>query len=190
MADHDQAAEDRTEEPTQQRLDQAREKGQIPVSRDLDMLAGLGGAAMGATMFLPTASRDLAERSASFIGRLGTMEVGGAGFTGHLSAVLVSAAVILAAVALPAAACSIMSALLQTQFYVGGSPVKFQLSRISPASGLTRIFSKHNLLEFLKSTARLAVLGFLAWSVLVQGLHEAMGVLGSDVVRLLPVSRD
>lgn len=190
MAGQEQSAEDRTEDPTPQRLEQAREKGQIPVSRDLDMLAGLGGAAIGGVMVLPTASRDLAERSAGFISLLGTMQIEGTGFVGHLSGIMVSAAVIVAAIALPAAACSIMSALLQTQFYVGGSPVKFQFSRISPAAGLARVLSKHNLLEFLKSTARLAVLCGLAWSVLVQGLVEALGVMGSDVARLLPVTRD
>ncbi len=190
MADEAHSAEDRTEDPTPKRLEQARASGQMPISRDLNMLAGLGGAALGGMMVLPTASQSLAERSAGFVGLLGTMRIESGGLTGQLTGILAPAATIVAAVALPAAACSVMAALLQTQFYAGGAGIKIQASRISPAAGLARILSKHNLLEFLKSAARLAALCVLVWSVLDQGLMAALGVLGSDVARLLPVTHD
>ena len=38
MSGNEHAAEDRTEAPTQKRLDQARDAGQLPISRDLTML--------------------------------------------------------------------------------------------------------------------------------------------------------
>lgn len=190
MASSEHSAEDRTENSTPKRLEQARASGQIPVSRDLNMLACLGGAAIGGMSILPVVGRDFAERSAGFIGLLGTMRIEDGGFAGHLTGVLMSAARIVAVIALPAAACSIASALLQTQFYVGGAPIKFQASRISPAAGLARILSKHNLLEFLKSVGRLTVLCMLAWSVLGHSPVKAVGVMRSDVARLLPVTRD
>lgn len=190
MAGDGHSAEDRTEDPTPKRLERARASGQIPVSRDLNMLAGLGGAAMAGMTIVPVMGRDLSERAAGFIGLLATMRLEDGGYTGHLTGILRSAAVIVAAIALPAAACSIASALLQTQFYIGGTPIKFQVSRISPVAGLARILSKHNLLEFLKASGRLAILCMLAWSVLGHSPVNAIGVMKSDVGRLLPVTRD
>ncbi len=190
MAGNGHSAEDRTEDPTPKRLEQARASGQIPVSRDLNMLACLGGAVMGGMVILPVAGRDLAERSAGFIGLIGSLRIEDGGFAGYLTGILTSAATIVAAIALPAAACSIASALLQTQFYIGGAPIKVQVSRISPAAGLARILSKHNLLEFFKSIGRLTVLCMLAWSILGHSPVEAVGVMRSDVARLLPVTRD
>lgn len=190
MAGDGHSAEDRTEDPTPKRLERARASGQIPVSRDLNMLACLGGAAMGGMTIVPVMGRDLCERAAGFIGLLATMRLEDGGYAGHLTGILRSAAAIVAAIALPAAACSIASALLQTQFYFGGTPIKFQASRISPVAGLARILSKHNLLEFLKASGRLAVLCMLAWSVLGHSPVNALGVMKSDVGRLLPVTRD
>ena len=90
--------------------------------------------------------------------------------------------------ALPAAAGSIGSVLLQTGFYVGGAPIRFQFSRISPAAGLARLLSWRHLLDFLKSCARLAVLSALVWTVLRRGPGQAVALAGEDPGWLLPAA--
>lgn len=191
-----EAAEDRTEAPTERRLEQAREAGQLPVSRDLTMLASLGGALVGGVALLPAAAHRLAEACAGLLGTLDQMHVdsaalsGGSALGGQLPAVLLAAALLVATVALPAAACSMASVLLQTQFYIGGAPLSFKASRISPAAGLARILSWRHFLDFLKSCGRLGVLSALVWTVLGRGPGQAVALAGEGVDWLLPVARD
>ena len=197
MADGEQAAEDRTEAPTERRIEQAREQGQLPISRDVTALASLTGAALGAAVLAPEAGQRLLHQSAGLLGvldRIGQGSSTGGTLSSFLGGpvleVLVSAALLVAAVAVPAALCSIGSVLLQTDFYVGGAPIRIQLSRINPGAGLARLVSWHNLLDFLKSCARLAVLCWLAWSVLGNSPTDALAILGADVVRLMPAVQE
>jgi flagellar biosynthetic protein FlhB len=190
MADDDHSAEDRTEAGTPKRLEQAREAGQLPVSRDLSMLASLGGAALGCVALAPAAAQRMAEQCATLIGALDRTRLDDGGpFGGQISSVLLSAALLVGAVAVPAAAGYIGCGLMQTQFYVGGAPIRFQLSRISPAAGLARLLSSQHLLDFLKSLLRLVVLCLVVWSVLGRTPKEALAVAGADVAALLPVAR-
>jgi flagellar biosynthetic protein FlhB len=78
---------------------------------------------------------------------------------------------------------------MQTQFYMGGAPIRVQMSRISPMAGIGRILSKQHLQDFLKSCLRLAVLCFLVWSILGHPPKEAIAVSGADIASLIPVLR-
>jgi flagellar biosynthetic protein FlhB len=189
MSENEHAAEDRTEAPTQKRLDQAREAGQLPVSRDLTMLASLGGAAIGAVTVAPRMAQRMAEQSAALLGLLDRVSLtDGTVLSGQISGILVSAALVIAAIGLPGAACAIGCTLVQTQFYVGGAPIRFQMSRINPGAGLSRILSQRHLLDFLKSCGRLGVLSVLVWGVLGRTPVSAIGVINTDVRWLLPTT--
>jgi flagellar biosynthesis protein FlhB len=191
MSGSDGSAEDRTEAPTQRRLEQAREEGRLPVSRDLGTLASLAGAAMGAVMLAPAMAHQLADQSAALLGLLGRIRVVDGSVLGEpVSGVVFAAAMLVASVALPAAVCGVACTLLQTQFYIGGAPIRFQLSRISPAAGLARMFSQRHLLDFLKSCGRLAILSALVWSTVGHSPSNAIAVLNGDLSRLLPTARD
>jgi flagellar biosynthetic protein FlhB len=190
MSGSEASAEDRTEAATPRRLLQAREQGQLAVSRDLTTLASLCGAAFGAVAFMPPAGRMLTEQTAGFLGLLDRMRLdGGIGPGGPLGGVLLAAAMLVGAVAVPAALCAILCVLIQTEFYIGGAPIRFQLSRISPAAGLARILSMSHLLDFLKSCLRLALLSLLAWSVLRHATGATLPSIGADSSWLLTLAR-
>lgn len=189
MSGSEGSAEDRTEGATQRRLEQAREEGQLPVSRDLATLASLGGAALGAVMFAPAMAHRMADQSAALLGLLDRIRlVDGTVLGGPASGVVFSAAMLVGSVALPAGACGAICTLLQTQFYIGGAPIRFQPSRINPAAGLARIFSQRHFLDFLKSCGRLAILCTLVWSAVGHNPASAIAVLNADLSRLLPTA--
>jgi flagellar biosynthetic protein FlhB len=190
MADDETAAEDRTEDATAKRQEQARESGQLPVSRDLSMLASMGGAASGAVMLAPAAATLLAGRCAELLATLDQMRLDeSGGFGGLLSGMLMAAGMLIGSVAVPAAICYVLCSALQTQFYLGGAPIRFQFSRISPLAGLARILSAQHLQDFLKSCLRLAVLCVLTWTILSHLPKLAIAVSGEDVGALIQVLR-
>ncbi len=189
MSGSEHSAEDRTEAPTQRRLEQAREEGQLPVSRDLATLASLSGAALGALMFGPMMAERMAQQSAALLSVADRIRVtDGTGLDGPVTDVLFSAVMLFGAVAVPAAACAIGCTLLQTQFYIGGAPIRFQMSRISPASGLGRLLSQKHLLDFLKSCGRLAILCMLVWWAVGRTPDKVIAILNVDVAWLLPTA--
>ncbi|MDR3535105.1 MAG: flagellar type III secretion system protein FlhB [Acetobacteraceae bacterium] len=191
MSGSEHSAEDRTEAPTQKRLEQAREEGQLPISRDLTTLASLTGAALGAVTFVPMIAERMAEQSATLLGVLDQIRVtDGTGMAGPVMGVVFSAAMLFGAIAVPAAACSVGCTLLQTQFYIGGAPIRFQASRISPASGLSRILSQRNLLDFLKSCGRLAILSMLVWWAVGRTPANVIAIFNMDATWLLPTARE
>lgn len=188
MADDETAAEDKTEDATHKRLEQARESGQLPVSRDLSMLASLGGGAIGGAFAAPNAARNMAHQSAMLLASLDQVRLDdGGGFGGPVSSMLLAAGMLIGSVAIPAAVCCIGCVVLQTQFYFGGAPIRIQMSRISPMAGFARLLSKDHLQDFLKSCLRLAVLCMLVWSILGHPPREAIAVSGTDLTALLPV---
>ena len=68
MAGDEKDAEDRTEAPSQRRLDRAREEGQVALSREAVMLATLGAGLLGMMMALPPMARELADVLHHFLG--------------------------------------------------------------------------------------------------------------------------
>lgn len=188
MADNDASADDKTEAPSQKRLQQAREQGQIPVSRDVTMFASLGGAALGCLTLAPPLADRLLHQGAMMLGEMDRVSIDGGVFAGHLMQTGFTAGLLLASVALPAVLGTIGSTLLQTQFYLAPSPIRFQPERVNPMAGLARMFSAQHLMEFGKSVLRLAILGVLIWVVLRHAAPAAISVLRTDVTRLLPVT--
>ena len=186
MANEGSAAEDRTEAPTQKRLDQARESGELAVSRDLTMLASLVGAAIGCASVAPDAGRQLVAQLADLIGMAGQLELGA--LPSQLGDVLLPAALLVGGIGLPAAGCAILCTMLQSGFYVASTPIKFQASRISPMAGLARLLSKQHLLDFLKSLVRLVMLGLLAWLVLGGRAREGAAAMDADALRILAIA--
>lgn len=151
------------------------------------MLASLFGAALGCAALAPELGQRLAHRCASLLGLLHRVSLDDrVALGGPVLEPLLTAAMLVGAVAVPAALCSIGAVLLQTGFYIGSAPIRFQLSRVSPAAGFSRIVSWHHLLDFLKACVRLAVLFWLAWWVLGRRWDDSIVALASDLGWLLP----
>jgi flagellar biosynthetic protein FlhB len=184
------SAEDRTEAPTARRLQMAREEGQLPLSRDVPVLAGLVGAAFGAVDLVPAAARHLSEEMTGLLGSVGGLDLHSAGFAAAIARLALAAFVVVGAAGGPAALCVIASVLLQSGFYVGGPPIHFDPARISPRAGLARVLSFHNLFEFLKSCARLAILATVIWAVLGRDPFGVIAAAGWDLAAILPATID
>jgi flagellar biosynthetic protein FlhB len=170
MAGPDADQDDKTEAPTQRRLDKAREQGQAPVSQELAGFAGLVGAALALAMLVPPASQRLGASLAGWFS---------APALEHSPAVLALAGetagralVLVGGVALIVAGAALAAHLMQTGLLVSSQQLRPRWSKISPVAGLKRLFSLEALLNFLKSVLKLAVLGGVVWHVLAGDLAQ------------------
>ena len=157
---------ERTEQPSQRRLDQAREEGQVARSRELSTFAVLlaGGAGlwmMGSTLSaqLTKLLRDgltldtrLAFHSDLLLPRLYTLSLETmVAFLPFLLLLLVTAA---------------FSPLLLNGWLFSVKPLQPDFSKLNPASGIARMFSTHGLVELGKAIGKALIVGGVgAWAI-------------------------
>ncbi len=148
----------KTEEPTPKKLREAREKGQIASSREVNHWFMILAATIGVLAFAPTMFREMAVLLGRFIERPHTL--GGAGGVGPaltdmlgglLLIMLVPVALLLAA--------AIASGLVQNGFLLAAEQIRPKLERVSPLGGVKRLFSLKSFAEFLKGLLKLAIVG-------------------------------
>jgi flagellar biosynthesis protein FlhB len=170
-------SEDKTESASPRRLQKAREEGDIPVSREFSLIAGLAGGLAALFVQLAATPRAPLLWFAHAL-RATTPDTGRT-----LSALAAGALPCAIAASLAAAAAT----LLQTGFLIRPNALTVDLSRVSPGRGLKRIVSADTLMQAGKSTLKLAVLAAALWSVL-HGMLPILPLLpGRPDASLLPL---
>lgn len=161
MADEEVSDQEKTEAPSQRRLQRAREEGHFPISRELVTLASLAAGCAGILMWGEGAARDMARQLAGILGNLDSVRLAGpAGF--HIAARAgLSVSVLLFAPLVAASA----TVLIQSGFALNWKALGFKLGRMNPLAGLRRMLSRDALIEAGKSVAKVAVVAGIIWSV-------------------------
>lgn len=173
MADQD-SSQEKTEEPTARRLQKGRDEGQVPRSKELGTTLVLVLGAIGLMVFGPFMSdrvSGIAKNSFSF-NRETAFD------TGMMSSYL-NAAALEAAITLIPWLTLVVIAAFAAPLLVGGwlfstKAIAPKLDRLNPLSGLKRMFSMNSLVELIKAWAKVLVVGFVGWSVLVYFFQDAM----------------
>jgi len=158
--------DDRTEEPTQRKLDDAIAKGDVAKSTEINTLFVLGGF----THALMLSSGAIAERLAltlrGFLMNAHQVPAGGAGV---LTAAKTALWAGLLALALPAgivAAAALLGGGMQHRPLWTLQPLTPQFSRISPLAGVKRVFGKEAFVGFAKGLLKILIVGAVATLVL------------------------
>ncbi len=158
MSDDDDAS-DKSHEPTQKRLDDARRKGQVVRSADVTMAAAQGGFLLVFSVWGAASLIELGNSMMTMLtqaGPLATAPLGGA-FGPVLRAALADTARVTAPwFAIPAMA-ALAGVLAQRAFTVTGSNLQPKLARISPLANAQNKFGANGLFEFAKSTVKLLI---------------------------------
>jgi flagellar biosynthetic protein FlhB len=189
MADENEGAS-RTEEPTPRKLEQARAQGDVPRTPDLSSVLALAGAAsvlaIGGGMFC----RNLAMALLPFIAHPEAISLSGGGgvevarYAGKAAAPIILAALLAAGLAGAA------GGLLQTGIMFTPSKLKVDWGKVSPMSGLKRVFGLDGLIQFAKSIVKVAMTAAVAWYVLKPHLSELQNLAELDPLSILPFCAD
>jgi flagellar biosynthetic protein FlhB len=189
MAEENDGAS-RTEEPTQRKLEQAREKGDVVKTPDLASLASLAAAAAVVAVAGGWLSRNLATALTPFLAHPDSISVGGGGGVQVAREVLLAAAPIMAAVMLAAGAAGAAGNLVQTGLMFTPEKMKADWSKLSPLAGLKRIFGLDALMQFVKSLAKVGMTGAVAWWVLKPHLPQLQNLAALEPGAILPFTAD
>ena len=165
MAD-EQDKSQQTEQPTQKRLEQAREAGDTVKSAEVSAFVLLAGGTLAIAMFGHSVAIGLAELLAQFIQEPDQMAVDGAGLASLMRGVLLHLAAILAPFMGVMLVAALAGHVLQGRPGFNLQKLAPDFSKLSPAAGLSRIFGLDGVLNLIKGIIKLAIVAAAIWTQL------------------------
>ena len=165
-----------TEQPTQKRLDQAREAGDIIKSAEVSAFVLLAGGTLAMAMFGRSLAVGLAELLTQFIQQPDQIAVDGAGLASMMRGVLLHLATILAPFMGVMLLAGVAGHVLQGRPGFNLQKLAPDFSKLSLTSGLSRIFGLDGVLNLLKGIIKLAIVAAAIWTQLwpERGMLEAI----------------
>lgn len=180
----------KTEDPTSKRLDEARSRGQVANSREVNNLLMLGVFSLSVLMFAKPAAIALSDATMPFIEQPDLISADLEHLVGISWKLL---GVLLLAWAVPLVL-SILAALgagyLQFGLIWSLDSITPKLDKISPFAGLKRMFSMRSLAEFVRGLLKIAVVGSVAMLLIVPEVAHLNKLIGMEMVQLLGETRD
>ncbi|MBN1103956.1 MAG: flagellar biosynthesis protein FlhB [Deltaproteobacteria bacterium] len=172
--------QDKTEPATPRRREEARKKGEVAKSRELASIAVLSGG----VLYLFFAARGLSAELASLFEKAfsrvpGFSEPGydiaevALLFIQDYLRIVLPLMIVLFVVA-------VLSNYLQTGVVWSVEPLAPKASKINPIQGLQRIFSRRTLMELGKSTAKIVIVGWAAYSTLKEVYPHLLPLIYQD----------
>ncbi len=155
-------SEDKTEEPTGRRLSEATEKGNIPRSQEVNHWFMLAGLTFTIAMLLGSVGSKLVGTLTPYLERPDQISVTLGSATSLLAGLSSGVAVILFPPLLVAVLMALIGSFLQHPPVISGEKLKPQFSKISPMTGLKRIFSAVGMVDFTKGVLKVIVVGAVA----------------------------
>lgn len=178
--------EDKTEDPTQKRLDDALEKGDVVKSQEVNTWFIIAGATLVLSTFSGSIGGGILMPLRNLIANSWMIRTDGAGLL-QLTQTLGYAVV--AAIGVPflmLALAAIAGNMIQHQLVWSGEQLKPKFSKISPAAGFKRLFGKQAVANFLKGLFKLIALGVVMVMVLWPDRLRMESFLRVDPAELLP----
>jgi len=194
MAD-DQDEGQKTEAPSQRRLQRAREEGRVAHSREINTWFVLGTTALLLMFVAPHTAHVLTVTLASFADPQRYLVDDGIMWHAVGDALWRVAEITAVPLGILAMA-ALAGSLVQTGFVFATERIGFDLSHISPLGGIKRLFSLRALVELLKSVAKVVLVGAVAVMMLHGELNrlallttlspeDILGEIARLVLRLL-----
>ncbi|MFO1013404.1 MAG: flagellar biosynthesis protein FlhB [Caulobacteraceae bacterium] len=180
------ADEDKTEEPTAKRLEEARRKGDVAKSMDFAQAAALAGAFSALALLGGWMAQNLAYSLIPFIEHPEAIPLDGGGAVKVARYAMMAAAPFLAIVMACTAFGGVAGNLIQTGFLFSAEKVKPTLDKLSLLQGFKRLFGMDGMIQFLRSTAKVLLTGAVAYMVLKPHAHELVGLSAMDPTQILP----
>lgn len=186
MAEGDQPDDSqKTEDPTPKRLEEARKKGQVAVSREVNNWLMLLAATILIAALSPPVMFKLQMHLRAYIEHAHDMPQAPGGFSIVLGD---SFWVVLGILTLPLLvlmAAAFLGPFLQTGPLFAPEVIKPDLSKVSPVQGFKRLFSLRAIMEFVKGLLKIAMVGAIGTVLLYPFCGGAEHFVGLPVPQLL-----
>ncbi|SNY94253.1 flagellar biosynthetic protein FlhB [Cohaesibacter sp. ES.047] len=185
MAEENDDAE-KSEEPTQKRLDDAHKKGDVAKSQEVSAWFSMMGTGLVVAVLGSYVAKGTANNLKGFFEHSYQLTLDGALLTQVWGQVGYAMLGVLIAPMIALLAMAVFGNIIQHKFVFSTEPLKPKMSKVSPASGFKRLFSKESLVNFVKGLVKLSIVSFLMTVILYPQRDKLDLVMGLDPIQILP----
>ena len=190
MADNKSDDTEKTEEPTQKRIEDARKKGDVAKSQEVNTWFVMIGITLLIALFSGDAAVKLKNLLVRFLEDADSIPMDGDNILFLITNTGTSVLVILMVPFLVLIVSAIAGNVFQNPPNISAEQLKPKLNKISPAAGVKRLFSSTSLVNFIIGLAKLAIVSIMMFFIVWPERDRLDPMVMSDIVNLLPVLRD
>src|SRR3954470_17807491 len=179
---------ERTEDPTQKRLDDALEKGDVAKSQEVNTWFMIAGATLVFSTFSGSLGSGIFTPMRALIANSWMIRTDGPGLLALLQHIEYA---LIAAVGIPflfLMIAAVAGNMIQHRLVWSAESLKPKLSKISPGAGFKRIFGKQAVANFVKGLFKLVALGTVMTLVLWPERHRLEAMVYFDPAALMGVT--
>ena len=187
MADDDK--ESKTQDPTQKRLDDALEKGDVAKSQEVNTWFVIGASTLLLSSFSGSISKGIEVPMRNLLMNMHQIRVDGPGLLSLLSQIELMLIGVLGVPLLLLLIAGVGSNLIQHRLVFSTDPLTPKFSKISPAAGFARLFGKQAGANFLKGIFKVLLVGVVMCLVLWPERHRLDAMIRFDPMSLLNVTK-
>jgi type III secretion protein U len=179
-------SDEKTEEPTEKKLEKVREEGQVAKSSDLVEVASLGSIVLVLTAgqhYLADTLRATVQQAIDFTHGARSLQE----LAAIASVIGLRAAGLLCAIAAVALVAAVLALAPQTGLKFSTKAAIPKLASVSPGSGLKRIFSMNSAVDLAKMIVKAAILVAVMWQTIKSSMPVVASSLDQSVPQLIGV---
>ncbi len=188
MADERDDSE-RTEDPTPRRLEEALKRGDVVKSAEVSTWFMIAAGTLTLMVFAAPMAASLQATLRGLLANSGRLATDAPALAAMVRSLAMAAIAAFAIPLLLLCLAALAGNVVQHRIQFSAEPIKPSLSRISPAAGLSRLFSRQALASFAKGLAKLAVVGAVMTALLWPQRDRLKGLVATDPALILPFTR-
>src|SRR4030088_695345 len=187
MADENDAAE-KTEDPTQKRLDDAHDRGDVAKSQEVNTWFMIAGATLVLSTFSGSIGGGILMPLRNVVANSWMIQADGPGLLALARSLGVALIAALGVPLLLLMIAAVAGNMVQHRLVWSGESLKPKLSKVSPGAGAKRIFGKQAAANFGKGVFKVAALGAVMTAVLWPERHRLESFVRFDPAAILGVT--
>lgn len=177
MAEDDDDSQ-KTEDPTAKRLSDAREQGNLPISRDIATWTLLLGVVMCVMVLFPMLGRTMMTPLTALLDKAGEMRLDEGGYQSIYAYILGSFGPSVMSIISLLMVMGVLGWVVQTGIFFSPGLLKLKWERLNPMAGIKRLFSANSLVELLKSIGKIIVVGSVAFVLITPIYNQSESMTG------------
>jgi len=167
---------EKTEEPTESKLRQSREEGQVAKSTDVAVafsMTGVVGTLMASADSIKDRIRVVISQGLDF----GIPDMGEDIIYKRMAAMFMEAGMAIFPLIIVAAVCAAMGVVAQIGFQISPKAIEPKFDAIDPSQGIKKVFSVKSIMTFIQMLVKAIVIGFVMWQAINQLLPLISGAV-------------
>jgi len=190
MADDDQDEASKTEDPTPKRMRDAREKGDVAMSREVNNWFMLAATALFVGLIAAGFAVDTLEVGKYYFENLHLLPLVGPDAEVKFTNMVLKVFTLLLIPGALALVFALAGGLVQNGILFSTEPLKPKLSKISPIAGFKRLFSLRSLVEFGKSLFKLLLIAGAVALVIIPYMDDMPRIVGQSTMTMIEILQE